>query len=73
MLIVLRSVWPLRYEIANDNWWEVATPVTRTPILSAQKPRMSCQTMHQSHVYMGDYQNHFNNNQTQDNTTIRTL
>ena len=29
--------------------------------------------MHEVHVYMGDGQNHFNNNQTRDNRTIRTL
>ena len=70
---MLRSEWPLHFEVANDNWWEMATPVRRNLIQSAGQPWMHCQPKHKIHVYRGDDQNHFNNNQTQDNTIIGTL
>ena len=70
VLIVLRSGLPLCYEVAKDNWWEVATSVSRSLIKSAVQPWVDCQLVHKIHVYMGDDQNHFNNNQTQGITTI---
>ena len=73
MLIMLRTEWPLRYEVVNNNWWEVATPVSRSLIHSGRQPWMNCQSLHQIHVYMTVDQNHFNNNQTQDNTIIGTV
>ena len=73
VLIVLKIEWPLSYEVANDNWWEVPTPVSRSFIQSTEQLWMDCRTAHQIHVYMGDNQNHFNNNQTHDNKTIVTL
>ena len=70
---MLRTEWPLCCEIANNNWWEKATPVSRSFIQSPEQHWMDCQRMHQIHVYMGDDQNHFSNNKTWDNTTIVTL
>ena len=51
----------------------MATPVSRSFIQGAGQPWMDCHPIHQIHVYKGDDQNHFNNNQTQDNRTIGTL
>ena len=41
--------------------------------LLAGQPWMDCRPVHQIRVYMGDDQNHFNNNQTRGNTIIGTL
>ena len=70
---MVRSGWPLRYQVTNDNWWEVTIPVRRSLIQCVRQPWKDCQPVHQIHVYMGDDQNHFNNNQTRDNITIGTL
>ena len=73
MLTMLRSEWPLRYEVVNNNWWEVVTPVSRSLIHSAGQPWMNCEPVHQIHAYMAVDQNHFNNNQTQHNTATGTV
>ena len=73
MLTMLRNEWPLRYEVVNNNWWEVVTPVSRSLIHSAGQPWMNCEPVHQIHAYMAVDQNHFNNNQTQHNTATGTV